>query len=45
MTAAKELAYLLYEICRRKNWTQSAVLFNGLGTSWNDIEAIAWRRS
>lgn len=35
--AVKELSYLLYSICERKGWTESAVLFNGLGTSWVDL--------
>jgi putative DNA methylase len=39
LDAAKELAYLLYSICERKGWAQTALLFNGLGTSWNDLEA------
>ena len=37
----KELAYYLYSVCERKGWTQTAVLFNGLGTSWLDMEAAA----
>lgn len=38
---AKELAYLLYSTCERKGWTQSALLFNGLGTSWSDLASAA----
>jgi putative DNA methylase len=34
----KELAYLLYSIAEKKNWAESALLFNNLGTSWTDIE-------
>jgi putative DNA methylase len=41
MNAVKELAYLLYSICERKKWQHTALLFNGLGTSWNDLEAAA----
>jgi putative DNA methylase len=41
LDAAKELAYLLYSICERKGWAQTALLFNGLGTSWNDLESTA----
>ena len=41
LDAVKELAYLLYNICERKGWTTSALLFNGLGTSWGDLEAAA----
>lgn len=38
---AKELAYLLFSICERRGWTQTALLFNGLGTSWSDLSAVA----
>jgi putative DNA methylase len=41
LDAVKELAYLLYNICERKGWTTSALLFNGLGTSWSDLESTA----
>jgi putative DNA methylase len=41
LDAVKELAYLLYNICERKGWTTSALLFNGLGTSWSDLDAAA----
>jgi putative DNA methylase len=41
LDAVKELAYLLYNICERKGWTASALLFNGLGTSWSDLESTA----
>jgi putative DNA methylase len=37
----KELAYLLYSIAEQKKWTESALLFNGLGTLWMDIEDAA----
>lgn len=37
----KELAYYLYSVCERKGWTQTALLFNGLGTSWLDLEFAA----
>ena len=39
--AVKELAYLIYSICEKRGWTESAMLFNGLGTSWSDIQASA----
>jgi putative DNA methylase len=39
LDTAKELAYLLYSVCERKGWGQTALLFNGLGTSWSDLEA------
>lgn len=41
LATAKELAYLLYNICERKRWAQTGLLFNGLGTSWNDLETAA----
>ncbi|MBI1758223.1 MAG: hypothetical protein HYR62_03215 [Actinobacteria bacterium] len=36
-----QLAYLLYSISERRRWTQTALLFNGLGTSWNDLSAAS----
>src|SRR5664279_1378639 len=36
LDTAKELAYLLFAICEKKKWTETALLFNGLGTSWSD---------
>lgn len=33
----KELAYLLFALCEKRGWTQSAVLFNALGSSWADL--------
>jgi putative DNA methylase len=41
LDTVKELAYLLYSICEKRGWTQSALLFNGLGTSWTDLSAAA----
>jgi putative DNA methylase len=41
LDAAKELAYLLFSICERRGWTRTALLFNGLGTSWSDLSAVA----
>jgi putative DNA methylase len=34
----RELSYLLYSIAEQKGWAETALLFNGLGTSWTDIE-------
>lgn len=34
---AKELAYLLFALCERKGWTQSAILFNAVGSAWADL--------
>jgi putative DNA methylase len=39
--AAKELAYLIFSICEKRGWTQTAYLFNSLGTSWSDLSAAA----
>lgn len=41
LDTAKELAYLLYSVCEKRGWTQSALLFNGLGTSWSDLAKAA----
>lgn len=41
LDAVKELAYLMYSVCERKGWTESAMLFNALGTSWGDIAGAA----
>ncbi|MFJ6269238.1 DUF1156 domain-containing protein [Pseudarthrobacter oxydans] len=39
LDVVKELAYRLYTICDRKGWTQTAILFNALGTSWGELES------
>ena len=39
LDTVKELAYLLYNVCERRGWTQSAMLFNALGTSWFDLDS------
>jgi putative DNA methylase len=41
LDVAKEMAYRLFSICERKGWAQSALLFNGLGSSWLEIEHTA----
>ncbi len=41
LDAAKELAYLLFSICERKGWAQTALLFNSLGSFWTDLEQAA----
>ena len=38
LDTAKELTYLLYSVCERNGWARSGLLFNGLGTSWLDLE-------
>jgi putative DNA methylase len=37
--AVKELSYLLFSVCEKKGWTDTAILFNGLGTSWSDMNS------
>jgi putative DNA methylase len=41
LDTVKELAYLLFSLSGKRGWTQTAILFNGLGTAWNDLEATA----
>lgn len=41
MDSVKELAYLMYSVCERKGWAESALLFNALGTSWSDVQVAA----
>ena len=41
LDAVKELAYLMYSVCERKGWAESAMLFNALGTSWGDVTRAA----
>lgn len=41
LDTAKELTYLLYSICERRGWASTGLLFNGLGSSWNDIAAAS----
>ena len=41
LNAVKELSYLMYSVCERKGWTESAMLFNALGTSWSDVAGAA----
>jgi len=38
LDTAKELTYLLFSICERRNWAKTALLFNALGSSWTVIE-------
>jgi len=41
MESVKELSYLLFSICEKRAWTETAILFNALGTSWMDISQPA----
>ncbi|RIH90979.1 hypothetical protein Mterra_00059 [Calidithermus terrae] len=38
---ARELAYRLYSICERKKWTQEALMYNGLVTSWLEVGKLS----
>ena len=38
---ARELAYRLYMLCERKNWTKEALAYNGLVVSWPEIVRLA----
>ena len=40
---ARDLAYRLYTICERQGWTQEALAYNGLVTSWSQISQLARR--
>jgi putative DNA methylase len=35
--AVKELAYLIYNICEKRGWSETGVAFNALVTSWIDM--------
>lgn len=39
--AIKELAYLLYSVCERNGWSDSAQRFNNLVSSWSDLQTAA----
>ena len=41
LDAVRELAYLLFSIAEKRGWTETARLFNGLGTSWSDLAESA----
>lgn len=41
LDAVKELAYLMYSVCERKGWAESAMLFNALGTSWSEVSGAS----
>jgi putative DNA methylase len=38
LDAVRELAYFLFTIADNHRWTEPGLLFNGLGTSWFDIQ-------
>jgi putative DNA methylase len=35
--SVKELSYLLFAICEKKGWTETAIMFNSLGSSWSEV--------
>jgi len=41
LDAAKELAYLLFSLAGKRGMTETALLMNGLGTSWSDVSSVA----
>lgn len=41
MDAAKELAYLAFSIANENGWSQTAQLYNVLGTTWSEIVSAA----
>ncbi|GHO67437.1 hypothetical protein KSC_063290 [Ktedonobacter sp. SOSP1-52] len=40
---ARDLAYRLYTICERNGWTQEAMAYNSLVTSWSEITRLVQR--
>lgn len=45
LQAVREVAYLLYTIADSRGWQQTAAIFNGLGTAWDDLESISRQES
>jgi putative DNA methylase len=41
LDAVNKLTYRLYTVCERRGWAQAGLLFNALGTSWNDLESAS----
>ena len=39
--AARDLAYRLYSLCDKKGWTQEAIAYNSLVSSWSEISRLA----
>lgn len=35
--SVKELSYLLFAISEKKGWTETAIMFNSLGSSWSEV--------
>ena len=38
---ARQLAYLLFEICGRRKWADEAVPYNMLATAWPEVVRLA----
>ena len=38
---ARDLAYRLYSICEAKGWTQEAIAYNSLVSSWSEISRLS----
>lgn len=38
---ARDLAYRLYTVCDRRNWSQEALAYNALVVSWPEIQKLA----
>jgi putative DNA methylase len=38
---ARDLAYRLYSICEAKSWTQEAIAYNSLVSSWSEIARLS----
>ncbi len=38
---AKDLAYRLYSVCEKKNWSQEAFAYNALVVAWPEIQSAA----
>ena len=41
LDSVRELAYLLYSIADKNGWTETALIFNDIGTAWIDVEDIS----
>jgi putative DNA methylase len=42
---ARDLAYRLFVVCERKGWTQEALAYNSMVTSWSEISRLAHREA
>lgn len=38
---AKELAYILFEVCNRNGWSQDAIPYNSLVVAWPEVSRMA----